>query len=57
MYSIGDMVEHPKFGQGVIEKIEDGPGSVRLGIRFGEDIKMIDQKWMIKSGYKKVSEW
>lgn len=56
MYSIGDMVEHPKFGQGVIEKIEDGPGSVRLGIRFGEDIKMIDQKWMIKSGYKKVSE-
>ncbi len=56
VYSIGDKVAHPKFGQGVIEKIESSSSFVRLSIRFGNDVKIIDQKWMIKSGYKKVSE-
>ena len=38
---------------GIIEKIEQQPGSVTLHIRFGEDLKVIDQKWLIQTKYKK----
>ena len=52
-YETGENVNHPKFGEGTIEKIEQQTGSVLLHIRFGETIKVIDQKWLIQTKYKK----
>ena len=51
-YSIGETITHPKFGAGVIEDIEKLTGSVRLHIRFGSELKIIDQKWLLKTKYK-----
>ena len=51
-YEIGEDVSHPKFGTGNIEHVEQLPGSVRLHIRFGEELKVIDQKWLLRSKYK-----
>ena len=51
-YKIGDSVTHPKFGNGIVEKINPRSGGVHLHIRFNEDAKCIDQKWLIKK-YKK----
>ena len=50
-YNKGDMVNHPKFGSGTIEQIEKLEGSVRLHIRFGDDLKKIDQKWLLRTKY------
>ena len=55
-YEVGDTVTHPKFGEGTVKEIEKQPSSVRLHIAFGEDIKIIDQKWLVKTGYSKVSD-
>lgn len=55
-YEIGDTVTHPKFGEGTVQDIEKQPSSVRLHILFGEELKVIDQKWLVKTEYKKVSE-
>jgi hypothetical protein len=52
-YEVGETVKHPKFGEGIVEKIEQLTGSVRLHIRFGEEIKMIDQKWLLRTKYQK----
>lgn len=52
-YEIGDLVNHPKFGEGIIEAIEQLEGSVRLRIRFGEEQKAIDQKWLLRAGMKR----
>lgn len=52
-FEIGEEVKHPKFGLGVIEEIEQLSGSVRLHIRFGDDLKMIDQKWLLRTKYQK----
>ena len=46
-YKIGDSVTHPKFGNGIVEKINPRSGGVHLHIRFNEDVKCIDQKWLI----------
>ena len=51
-YEVGETVDHPKFGSGTIEKIEQLPGSVRLHIRFGKDVKVIDQKWLLRTKYQ-----
>ena len=51
-YQLGEVVNHPKFGEGVIENIEKLPGSVRLHIRFEDAIKIIDQKWLLRTKYK-----
>ena len=51
-YKIGDSVTHPKFGNGIVEKINPRSGGVHLHIRFDDDVKCIDQKWLIKK-YKK----
>lgn len=56
-FSVGDIIDHPKFGRGTIENIEQMAGSVRLSIRFGDELKEIDQKWLVKTKYKKVSEY
>ncbi len=55
-YEVGDSVTHPKFGEGTVENVEKMDASVRLHIKFGEEIKIIDQKWLVKTEYKKVSE-
>lgn len=52
-YQIGEKVKHPKFGEGHIEDIQQMTGSVRLHIRFGDEIKMIDQKWLLRTKYQK----
>lgn len=51
-FGIGDEVNHPKFGKGIIEKTEQLTGSVRLHIRFGEELKMLDQKWLLRMEYR-----
>ena len=55
-YEIGEIVTHPKFGEGQIEAIEPLAGSVRLTVRFTEDVKKIDQKWLLKTKYKRHGE-
>lgn len=46
-------IRHPKFGEGCIEEIEQGTGSVSLHIRFGEELKVIDPKWLLRTKYQK----
>lgn len=52
-YQVGETVKHPKFGDGAVEKIEQMQGSVRLYIRFGSEVKVIDQKWLLRTKYQK----
>lgn len=52
-YQIGEEVDHPKFGAGLVEAIESCAGSVRLSIRFENEIKVIDQKWLLRTKYQK----
>lgn len=52
-YETGEKIKHPKFGEGIIEKIEKQTGSVTLHIRFGDAVKVIDQKWLLQTKYKK----
>ena len=52
-YEVGEVICHPKFGEGCIEEIEQGTGSVSLHIRFGEELKVIDQKWLLRTKYRK----
>lgn len=52
-FEVGERIKHPKFGEGCIEEIEQLAGSVRLYIRFGEEKKAIDQKWLLKTKYMK----
>lgn len=52
-FHIGDKVKHPKFGEGSIEQIQQTTNSVRLHIRFHEEVKAIDQKWLLRTNYQK----
>lgn len=52
-YAVGEKVVHPKFGEGCIERIEQTTGAVSLHIRFGEAVKVIDQKWLLRTKYQK----
>ena len=45
-YKIGDSVTYPKFGNGIVEKINLRSGRVHLHIRFDDEVKCIDQKWL-----------
>lgn len=49
----GQEIDHPKFGTGTIEKIEQTSNSVRLHIRFGTELKKIDQTWLDRTRYKR----
>ena len=55
-YEIGEEVKHPKFGTGYVEHIEQMECSVRLHIRFGEELKIIDQKWLLRTKYQKAGD-
>ncbi len=46
-FIIGEIVNHPKYGSGEIVEINEQPGSVRLEVQFGEDVKTINQKWLL----------
>lgn len=48
-YQIGENVKHPKFGEGIIQDLVQTDSSVKLHIRFGEEVKIIDQKWLLKT--------
>ncbi|MEE1113959.1 MAG: hypothetical protein UHN88_02670 [Eubacterium sp.] len=50
-YSIGDRVQHPKFGEGCVLDLEQTDSAVRLTIDFSGSVKKIDQKWLLKSSY------
>ena len=50
-YKLGDTVTHPKFGNGVVEKINQRSGGVHLHIRFDGEVKCIDQKWLSRKKY------
>ena len=52
-YRGGEQVAHPKFGHGLIEKVEQKTGAVNLHIRFKDGVRKIDQKCLIRSGYRK----
>ena len=52
-YRVGECVNHPKFGEGSIEKIEQLSGSVRLHIQFQDELRVIDQKWLLRTKYHK----
>lgn len=51
-YHVNDMIEHPKFGQGIITAIVQQENSVRLEIEFKDGIRNIDQAWLLKQKYK-----
>ena len=51
-FKINDDINHPKFGKGTIEQIEQLEGSVRLHVRFGDELKKIDQKWLLRTNYR-----
>lgn len=53
-YQIGEQVSHPKFGEGIIEDIQQQTDSVILHVRFKEGLKMIDQKWLLRSRYQRI---
>ena len=48
-YQISETVKHPKFGEGIIQDLVQTDSSVKLHIRFGEEVKIIDQKWLLKT--------
>ena len=50
-YKIGDNITHPKFGDGIVEKINLRSGGVHLHIRFDGEVKCIDQKWLMRRKY------
>ena len=50
-YEVGEQVKHPKFGDGIIEKINLRSGGVHLHIRFNGEVKCIDQKWLMRRKY------
>ena len=50
-YKLGDAVTHPKFGHGIVEKINQRSGGVHLHIRFNGEVKCIDQKWLSRKKY------
>lgn len=52
-YQIGETVEHPKFGKGNVEHIQQMQDSVRLHIRFKDELKVIDQRWLLRTKYQK----
>ena len=51
-YQIGETVKHPKFGEGIIQELTQTDSSVKLHILFGEEVKIIDQKWLLKTKYQ-----
>jgi hypothetical protein len=53
LFSPGDVIAHPDFGEGTITEIKRLDSSVRLTIEFADRTRKIDQKWLLRSAYKK----
>lgn len=47
-YHAGDKVDHPAYGEGVVEKAEQLQNAVRLHIHFADGVHVISQKWLIQ---------
>ncbi|MCR5677704.1 MAG: hypothetical protein K6G13_06720 [Agathobacter sp.] len=52
-YAVGEEIEHPKYGKGIIEEIKPYERGVHLNIRFKDECKLIDQAWLARTRYKK----
>lgn len=52
LYQQGEMVTHPKFGEGIIQRVDPKDGSVILHIQFRDQIRKIDQKWLNRTRYR-----
>jgi hypothetical protein len=52
-FSVGDVITHPDFGEGTVTDVTRLESSVRLTIQFADRIRKIDQKWLLRSAYKK----
>ena len=52
---VGEYVDHPKYGKGKVEQIQQNQDSIRLHIRFKEELKIIDQGWLLRTKYQKKS--
>lgn len=48
-FEVGEKVNHPKYGEGVIQKIQATDSNVRLVIEFSIGEKTIDQQWLKRS--------
>ena len=46
-FRVGEWIEHPKFGKGVIESINDEECNRRAVVRFGESVKTLSLKWVV----------
>jgi hypothetical protein len=55
-YQIGDKINHPAYGEGIIENIQQTSSSVRLHIRFKNEVKIIDQQWLLKTKYQSKNQ-
>ncbi len=53
-FQVGETIRHPAFGEGLVKEIEQLTGSVRLHVSFGEEIKKIDQQWLLKAMRKEA---
>ncbi len=53
-YALGESVQHPKYGTGEIVDIQQKSGAVHLHIRFGQDTRVIDQKWLLRTKLKRM---
>ena len=52
-FSVGDVITHSDFGEGTVTDVTRLESSVRLTIQFADRIRKIDQKWLLRSAYKK----
>lgn len=53
-FKIGDVICHPKYGDGIVEQIQATDRSVALMIRFleNQELRKIDQAWLWRSMHK-----
>lgn len=52
-YETGESVDHPKFGEGIIEKIEQQPGSVRFISASEKTLKLSIRNGLFRQNTKR----
>ena len=45
----GDIIHHPKYGEGLVEEVNKSSSSVILKVLFDEELKSIDQSWLLRA--------
>ena len=56
LFSVGQEIVHPTFGEGIVEEILPQETSVRLMVRFENEVKAIDQAWLLRAGYRRAGD-